>query len=45
MLGSVEEKAEYKKDLVPYVVGAFLLFGIGTILKIIISIGNSINNI
>ena len=26
MLGSVEEKAEYKKTLVPYLVGAFLLF-------------------
>lgn len=26
MLGSVEEKAEYKKTLLPYIVGAFLLF-------------------
>ncbi len=26
MVGSVEEKAEYKKTLVPYVVGALLLF-------------------
>lgn len=26
MLGSVEEKADYKKTLVPYVVGAFILF-------------------
>ena len=31
MLGSVEERAEYKKTLVPYVVGAFLLFT-GTLL-------------
>ena len=27
MLGSAEEKAEYKKDMIPYLVGAFLLFG------------------
>ena len=26
MLGSVEERAEYKKTLWPYIVGAFLLF-------------------
>lgn len=26
MLGSVEEKAEYKKTLVPYIIGAFLVF-------------------
>ncbi len=26
MLGSVEERAEYKKTLVPYLIGAFLLF-------------------
>ena len=26
MLGSVEEKAEYKKTLMPYIIGAFLLF-------------------
>ncbi len=45
MIGSVEEKAEYKADLVPYVVGAFILFGITTIMKILIAIGNSINAI
>lgn len=26
MLGSVEEKAEYKKTLIPYIIGAFILF-------------------
>ena len=26
MLGSVEEKADYKQTLVPYIVGAFILF-------------------
>lgn len=26
MMGSVEEKAEYKKSLLPYAVGAFIIF-------------------
>lgn len=45
MLGSVEEKAEYKEGLVPYVVGAFILFGITAFIKILIGIGNSLNGI
>lgn len=28
MMGSVEEKAEYKKAFIPYIIGAFLLFTI-----------------
>lgn len=27
MIGSVEEKAEYKKTMIPYIIGAVLLFG------------------
>ena len=45
MLGSVEEKADYKKDMIPYVVGAILLFGITAIVKIVQEIGESFNNI
>lgn len=45
MLGSVEEKAEYKKDFIPYIVGAILLFGILTIVKILQAIGNTLNKI
>lgn len=45
MLGSVEEKAEYKKDMIPYLVGACLLFGITVIVKVLQQIGQSINNI
>ena len=33
--GSVEEKAEYKQTLKPYLIGAILLFGITNILGII----------
>lgn len=43
MLGSVEEKADYKKDMVPYLVGAFLLFGVTTIVKVLQQLGESFN--
>lgn len=45
MIGSVEEKAEYKKDLLPYFIGSILLFGICTIVKVLQTLGESINNI
>ena len=35
MLGSVEERAEYKKTLMPYVIGAVLIFGASTIANIV----------
>lgn len=35
MLGSVEERAEYKKTLMPYLIGATLVFGASTIAQII----------
>lgn len=35
MLGSVGERAEYKKTLLPYLVGAALVFGASTIAQII----------
>lgn len=35
MLGSVEEKAQYKKTMVPYVIGAIMVFGITNILGIV----------
>lgn len=45
MLGSVEEKAEYKQSLIPYVVGAFMLFGITGFVKILMTFGDLIANI
>lgn len=45
MLGSLEEKAEYKKDMVPYLIGAVLLFGILTFIKIFMQIGEEISNL
>lgn len=38
MLGSVEEKAEYKKTMVPYIIGLVLLFGTTTVVNLIYSI-------
>ena len=35
MMGSAEEKAEYKKTMIPYLVGAILIFAAGTIANII----------
>lgn len=42
MLGSVEEKAEYKKTMMPYIVGAILVFGITNILGIISTIAEGL---
>lgn len=35
MMGSVDEKAEYKERLVPYIIGAIMVFAIPTIVQII----------
>ncbi len=35
MMGSSEEKAEYKKTMIPYLVGAVLIFGASTIAGIV----------
>ena len=35
MIGSVEEKAEYKKTMIPMIIGAILLFTTSTIVSII----------
>lgn len=41
MVGSAEEKAEYKKTMMPYVVGALLIFAASTIVNVLYNvIGN-----
>lgn len=35
MMGSAEEKAEYKKSMLPYLVGALILFGASTIANVV----------
>ena len=37
MLGSLEEKAEYKKTMMPYIIGAVLVFAASAIAGIIYS--------
>ena len=44
MLGSSEEKAEYKKSLVPLLVGAVLVFGAAAIAKIVVNLATSFKN-
>ena len=41
MAGSVEERAEYKKNMMPYVIGAVMVFGITNLLKIIVDVAGS----
>lgn len=42
MMGSIEEKAEYKKTMMPYFIGAILVFGAGAIGKMVVGIGSSL---
>lgn len=35
MMGSASDKAEYKKTMIPYLIGVFLIFSITTILNIV----------
>lgn len=42
MLGSVEEKATYKQTLLPYLIGAVMVFGITNILPIIVEVAKAI---
>ena len=37
MVGSAEEKAEYKKSMMPYVIGAILIFGASVIAGFVVS--------
>lgn len=45
MMGSASEKAEYKKTMIPYLVGAILIFGASAITKVVVSIGSNISSI
>ena len=42
MLGSVEEKAQYKETMTPYLIGAVLVFGITNVLAIVSELAKSI---
>lgn len=42
MIGSASEKAEYKKTMIPYLVGAVLVFGAGAIAKVVVNMASTI---
>ena len=42
MMGSASEKAEYKKTMIPYLVGAILIFGASAITKVVVALGSNI---
>lgn len=42
MTGSVEEKAEYKKTMIPYLVGVFIFFGLSQLIAIVIEVAGEI---
>ncbi len=42
MMGSVEQKADYKKTMIPYLVGCILIFCISTIVSIIYKLASQL---
>lgn len=38
MMGSAEERAEYKKSMLPYLIGAILLFGASAIANMVVNL-------
>lgn len=42
MIGSVEQKAEYKKTLIPYLIGCIFIFAISQIISLIYSLASQI---
>ena len=44
MMGSAEEKAEYKKTMIPYLVGAILIFAATTIANVIYNFANGLKD-
>lgn len=44
MMGSAEEKADYKKSMIPYIVGAVCIFAATTIVNIVYNLAIGLNN-
>ena len=44
MMGSAEEKAEYKKTMIPYVIGAVLIFAASNIAQMVYTFATSMAN-
>ena len=43
MMGSASEKAEYKKTMIPYIVGAVLIFDGTSLVRVIYSLSTSVS--
>lgn len=43
MVASVEERADYKKTMIPYLIGATLFFALTTILSVIVGVADNLN--
>lgn len=43
MMGSAEEKADYKKSMIPYIVGAILVFASTAIVGVVYDMASSLN--
>jgi len=44
MMGSAEEKAEYKKTMIPYIIGAVLIFAASNIAQMVYTFSKSLSN-
>ena len=44
MMGSAEEKAEYKKTFIPYLIGAILVFAASNLASMIFGFASTIAN-
>ncbi len=44
MMGSAEEKADYKKSMIPYIIGAILIFAATAIVGVIYDMANGLNS-
>ena len=44
MMGSAEEKAEYKKTMIPYLVGAILIFAASALAGVVVNFAQGINS-
>ena len=45
MIGSAEEKSEYKKTMLPYVIGAFFLFAASALAQILYNVFSSFTGV
>ena len=45
MMGSAEEKADYKKSMIPYIIGAILIFAGTSIVRIVYDLTNSLTKV